>query len=66
MKTPDGLPRQILEYRAKNNISQREMARRCHLTMQTICDIETGRRKNANQLTIVKIQSVLNVDKTDR
>ena len=32
----------ILAYRATENISLKEMARRCNVTLQTIRNIETG------------------------
>ena len=58
-RTPDDMPRKILEYRARYNIGQREMARRCRLTIQTIGDIENGKRQNVTALTLLKIQNVL-------
>ena len=36
------LANRMVRYRAKENISMKEMARRCNLTMQTIHNIETG------------------------
>ncbi|MBR5314260.1 MAG: helix-turn-helix transcriptional regulator [Clostridia bacterium] len=58
-KTPEDMPRKILEYRARHNIGQREMARRCRLTTQTISSLENGTRKNITALTMLKIQNVL-------
>ena len=58
-KIPDDMPRKILEYRARHNIGQREMARRCRVTPQTIGNIENGVRKNATALTLLKVQNVL-------
>ena len=36
------LPERMIAYRAKENISQTEMAKRCGVTLQTINTIETG------------------------
>lgn len=60
MKVPDSLPRRMLIYRLQNNIGQRELARRCRLTCQTIGNIENGKRPNISQMTLLKIESVIN------
>lgn len=48
----------MLMYRAKENITQAELAERCKLTTQTICNIETGQQTPA-QITIAKIRYVI-------
>ena len=49
---------EILTYRAKNNIAQSEMARRCNVTKQTIFNIEHGKQV-PTRLTEAKIRLVL-------
>ena len=39
------LREKMLAYRAKNNISQAEMAKRCNVSIQTINFIENGKQK---------------------
>ena len=58
-KIPEGMPRKMLEYRARHNINQREMAKRCRITVQTLGAIENRARENATALTLLKIQNVL-------
>ena len=52
------LGQEILMYRAKNNISQQEMAKRCKVTRQTIINIENGIQE-PSKLTEAKIRLVL-------
>lgn len=52
------IAKRILEYRAKENISMAEMAKRCNVTIQTICNIENG-VQNPSKLTEQKILSVI-------
>ena len=52
------IAQEILMYRAKNNISQGEMARRCNVTKQTIYSVENG-YQNPSKLTEAKIRMVL-------
>lgn len=59
-KIPDDLAARMIEYRAKGNLSQREMAAKCSVTVQTIGNIENGRREGVTKLTLAKIEGVLN------
>lgn len=52
----------ILEYRAKERISQGEMARRCGVTVQTLCNVENG-IQTPSKLTRTKIEMVMNENK---
>lgn len=55
MKT---LAERILEYRAKHNISAREFAKMCKLSLQTIYSIENG-VQTPSKITRLKIENVL-------
>ena len=48
----------MLAYRARNNISQAELGRRCGLTLMTINSIENG-RQSPSKLTQAKIRMVV-------
>lgn len=48
------LGEKILKYRAKHDMSQVEFARKCGVTVQTICNIENG-IQNPSKLTKQKI-----------
>lgn len=52
------LQAKMLSYRARNNISQGELARRCGLTLMTINSIENG-RQSPSKLTEAKIRLVV-------
>lgn len=52
------LARRILEYRAKNNISANEFAKRCRLSLQTVYAIE-NEIQNPSKITRIKIENVL-------
>jgi transcriptional regulator with XRE-family HTH domain len=52
----------MLDYRAKHNISQTELARRCKLSMQTVCNIENG-TQSPSKLTERKILNVIKNEK---
>ena len=52
------LAQQILNYRAKERISQREFAERAGLSLQTVCNIETG-QQNPGKLTVAKIMLLI-------
>ena len=58
MKT---LAERILEYRAKHNISAREFAKMCKLSLQTIYSIENG-VQTPSKITRLKIEKVLKED----
>ena len=51
----------ILNYRAKYNLSQLEMAKLCNLTVQTIYNIENG-VQNPSKLTKQKILRIIEND----
>lgn len=55
MKT---LAERILEYRAKHNISAREFAKMCKLSLQTVYSIENG-VQTPSKITRLKIENVL-------
>ena len=55
------LSEKMIEYRAKENISQTALAERCGVTLQTINSIENG-KQTPSRLTEAKIMRV--VDKT--
>ena len=52
------LAERILEYRAKHNISAREFAKMCKLSLQTIYSIENG-VQTPSKITRLKIENVL-------
>lgn len=52
------LPERIVKYRAKERISQKELAERCGVTKQTIYSIETGLQE-PSRVTIAKIELVI-------
>lgn len=52
------LANKMLDYRAKNNISQYKFADMCKVSVQTICNIENG-IQNPSKLTKQKILNVI-------
>ena len=52
------IQKRILEYRAKENISLKEMAKRCNVSLQTICYIENG-TQTPGKLTTQKVLNVI-------
>ena len=52
------LGRQILDYRAKHNMSQLKFAELCKVTVQTVCNIENGVQK-PSRLTKQKILNLI-------
>lgn len=48
----------ILEYRARHNISAREFAKMCKLSLQTVYSIENG-IQTPSKITRLKIEHVL-------
>lgn len=52
------LSERMIAYRAKENISQTEMAKRCGVTLQTINTIETG-VQSPSKLTLAKIENLI-------
>lgn len=57
------LAQRMLLYRARENISQSELARRTHVTLQTIHNVECGHFK-PRKITEIKIRMV--VDKPEK
>ncbi len=55
---------EMIKYRAKERISQEELALRCGLAVKTICYAETGARK-PNRLTEEKIRLVIDGQKKE-
>ena len=49
----------IVNYRAKYRLSQREFAERAGVSLQTICNIETGQQE-PSRVTVAKIMLVIN------
>lgn len=45
---------QMIRFRAKHRITQKELAERAGVTVQTICSVETG-QQNPSRLTEQKI-----------
>lgn len=58
MKT---LAERILEYRAKHDMSAKEFAMKCKLSLQTVYSIENGLQE-PSKITRIKIESVLKED----
>lgn len=52
------LSERILDFRAKKNISAKTFAEMCHLTAQTIYNIENN-LQNPSKITKLKIEKVL-------
>lgn len=52
------LQRLMIVYRAKHNISQKELADLCSVTLQTICYVENG-NKLPSKVTIQKILNIV-------
>lgn len=48
----------MITYRAKNNLSQRKLAKECNVTLQTINQIEQGQQSPSN-ITRRKIRLVI-------
>ena len=59
------LQEEMIQYRAKERISQTELARRCGITVQTINSVENG-TQTPSKVTEAKIRLVIeNVEKED-
>lgn len=48
----------ILQYRAEHNLSQKEFADKCNITVQTACNIENG-IYNPSKITLKKILNLI-------
>lgn len=60
--TDKDLISKMLNYRAKNNLSQLKLAKLCKVTTQTICNVENGKQE-PSKLTRQKILNI--IDKED-
>lgn len=49
----------LIRYRVKNNLTQRELAKKLHISNKTICNIE-NEDKSVRQITLQKIAYKLN------
>ena len=58
------LQKAMITYRAQENISQREMARRCKVSSQTINSVENG-LQTPTKLTEMKIRMVMENEKSN-
>lgn len=58
------LQEKMLTYRAKERISQKELARRCGVTVQTINSVENGLQE-PSKLTRTKIYLVIGEEEED-
>lgn len=58
------LQEDMIRYRAKHNISQTELAKRCSVSLQTINAVENGLQE-PSKLTRVKISMVIYDEKED-
>lgn len=56
------LSERMIEYRARERISQTELARRCGVSLQTICNIENETQK-PNRVTVAKIELAMKGEK---
>ena len=52
------LQERMVEYRAKERISQSELAKRCGVSLQTINSVENGLQK-PSAVTVAKIELVI-------
>lgn len=57
-KEYEELRKKMLDYRARNNISQYKLADLCKLTPQTVCNIENG-VQTPSKLTKQKILNLI-------
>lgn len=58
------ISKDMLNYRARENISQRELAARCKVTLQTINSVENG-LQTPSKLTETKIRLVIGGSEND-
>lgn len=57
------LANRIVAYRAKNRLSQAEMANKCGVSTQTISLVERGQQK-PNRVTLAKIEMIIGKGET--
>ena len=58
------LAERMVLYRAKEGISQGELARRCGLSTQTVNSVENG-TQSPSRVTVVKIELVIGKENKD-
>lgn len=58
------LANRIVAYRARNRLSQAEMANKCGVSTQTISLVERGQQK-PNRVTLAKIEMIIGKGETD-
>ena len=54
----------MIQYRAKERITQAELAQRCGISVQTICSVENG-SQDPSKVTHAKIELVVGKDKDE-
>ena len=54
----DNIKAAMLEFRAKNDMSQSDLAKLCKVSLQTICAIENGKQK-PHKKTETKIRLII-------
>ena len=54
----------IVNYRARERMSQKEFAAKAGVSLQTICNIETGQQE-PSRVTVAKIMLVINREKEE-
>lgn len=58
------LAEKMIRYRAKHRLSQRDFAKLCGLSSQTINNVETG-IADPSKITVLKIQLAMEEEKED-
>ena len=58
------LGERMLRYRAKHRMTQKQMAEKCGVSLQTLCCVETG-QQTPGKMTLTKIELVLEEDKNE-
>ena len=58
------LSERMIRYRAKNRLTQKQMAEQCGVSLQTICNVETG-QQTPGKMTMTKILLVLEEDENN-
>lgn len=54
MFTPEGVAQLSIKYRIKNNLSQKELAKKLKISNKTLCNIE----QKSNKTRIITLQKV--------
>lgn len=56
------LQNKMIMYRAKHKLSQSELAKKCDVSTQTICNVETGSKGMPSKITYAKIMLVIGAE----